>query len=139
MMILFLDTEFTGLSHPANERKLLSLALLAEDGSAKWYAELGDWVLTDCELRSRLGGVTPEFQIGDADTSAVPATRYHDIQKYLADVGNRKCPRLALDDDPDFFPPRCAELVLRNGNHGFGEADERAFRSMLQARSKVNF
>lgn len=96
-------------------------------------------MLTDCDLRSRVVGVTPVFQIGDADTSAVPGTRYHEIQKYLADVGNRKCPWLALDDVPDFFPPRCAELVLCNGNHGFGEAEERALRSMLQAKSKVNF
>jgi hypothetical protein len=31
--------------------------------------------------------------------------------------------------------PRCAELVLCIGNHGFGEADDRALRSTLQARS----
>ena len=49
MMLLCHDTEFTGLSHPANDRKLLSLALVAEDGNAEWYAELDGWVLTDCD------------------------------------------------------------------------------------------
>jgi hypothetical protein len=100
MRLLFLDTEFTGLSHPANDRKLLSLALVAEGGSAKWYAELDDWSLTDCDLRSRVVGGTPVFQIDDADTSAVSATFYHDIQMYLADVGNRKRPWLAYCSGP---------------------------------------
>ncbi len=48
-MLLFLDTEYTGLSHPAHARKLLSLALVAEDGSAEWYAELDGWELADCD------------------------------------------------------------------------------------------
>ena len=48
-MLLFLDTEFTGLSHPAHARKLLSLALVSEDGRAQWYAELDGWNLTDCD------------------------------------------------------------------------------------------
>lgn len=49
-MLIFLDTEYTGLSHSANARKLLSLALVAEDGGAEWYAELDGWVLADCDL-----------------------------------------------------------------------------------------
>ena len=49
-MLVFLDTEYTGLSHPARARKLLSLALVAEDGSAEWYAELDGWELADCDL-----------------------------------------------------------------------------------------
>ena len=49
-MLVFLDTEFTGLSHPAHARQLLSLALVAEDGSAQWYAELDGWELADCDL-----------------------------------------------------------------------------------------
>lgn len=48
-MLVFLDTEYTGLSHPANARQLLSLALVAEDGSAQWYAELDGWELADCD------------------------------------------------------------------------------------------
>lgn len=46
-MLVFLDTEFNGLSHPANARKLLSLALVTEDGRAEWYAELDGWELAD--------------------------------------------------------------------------------------------
>jgi hypothetical protein len=48
-MLIFLDTEYTGLSHPAPERKLLSLALVTEDGRTEWYAELDGWELTDCD------------------------------------------------------------------------------------------
>lgn len=44
-----MDTEYTGLSYPAHARKLLSLALVAEDGSAEWYAELDGWELADCD------------------------------------------------------------------------------------------
>ena len=46
-MLVFLDTEYTGLSHPA--RKLLSLALVAEDGRTEWYAELDGWEFADCD------------------------------------------------------------------------------------------
>lgn len=48
-MLLFLDTEFTGLSHPAYARKLRSLALVSEDGKAEWYADLDGWKLVDCD------------------------------------------------------------------------------------------
>ena len=48
-MLVFLDTEYTGLSHPANARQLLSLVLVAEDGSAQWYAELDGWEFADCD------------------------------------------------------------------------------------------
>jgi len=48
-MLLFLDTEFTSLSDPAHARKLLSLALVVEDGRAQWYAEFDGWVLSDCD------------------------------------------------------------------------------------------
>ncbi len=49
-MLIFLDAEYTGLSHLARARKLLSVAPLAEDGGAEWYAELDGWVLADCDL-----------------------------------------------------------------------------------------
>ncbi len=47
-MILFLDTEHTGFGRPAADRKLLSLALVAEDGRAEWYAEVDGWTPADC-------------------------------------------------------------------------------------------
>ena len=47
-MFVFLDTEYTGLQQ-SDARKLLSLALVAEDGSAEWYAELDGWELADCD------------------------------------------------------------------------------------------
>ena len=46
-MLLFLDTEYTGLGqvHP----KLLSLAIVPEDGRHEFYVELSDtWRLDDC-------------------------------------------------------------------------------------------
>jgi hypothetical protein len=45
-MLLFLDTEYTGPNQPA---KLISLALVAEDGTREFYAELADtWTPDDC-------------------------------------------------------------------------------------------
>lgn len=47
-MLLFLDTEYSGLSHAAPDRKLISLALVAEDGSTEWYGEFDGWTVDDC-------------------------------------------------------------------------------------------
>jgi hypothetical protein len=35
-ILVFLDTEYTGLSDPAKARQQLSLALVAKDGSTQW-------------------------------------------------------------------------------------------------------
>lgn len=48
-MLVLLDTEYTGLSRLANASKLLSLALVAEDCNAEWYAELDSWELVNCD------------------------------------------------------------------------------------------
>lgn len=46
-MLIFIDTEFTGLGVP--DPKLISLALVAEDGRREFYAELSDgWCREDC-------------------------------------------------------------------------------------------
>ena len=46
-MLLFLDTEYTGFGQV--EPKLLSLALVPEDGRREFYVELSDtWRLDDC-------------------------------------------------------------------------------------------
>lgn len=46
-MLLFLDTEYTGLDQP--NPKLISLALVAEDGHREFYVELSDtWLVEDC-------------------------------------------------------------------------------------------
>ncbi|WP_176317512.1 3'-5' exoribonuclease [Burkholderia vietnamiensis] len=46
-MLLFLDTEYSGLAQ--RKPKLISLALVAEDGRREFYAELSDtWTLDDC-------------------------------------------------------------------------------------------
>lgn len=60
-MLLFLDTEYTGLGQ--RPPKLISLALVAEDGSREFYVELADtWAIEDCtafvkrEVLPLLGG-----------------------------------------------------------------------------------
>jgi hypothetical protein len=46
-MLLFLDTEYTGYGQP--NPKLISLALVAEDGRREFYVELTDtWNVEDC-------------------------------------------------------------------------------------------
>jgi hypothetical protein len=46
-MLLFLDTEYTGYGPPAP--KLISLALVAEDGQREFYVELTNtWQIADC-------------------------------------------------------------------------------------------
>jgi hypothetical protein len=46
-MMLFLDTEYTGFGQP--NPKLISLALVAEDGHREFYIELIDtWEVEDC-------------------------------------------------------------------------------------------
>ncbi|WP_233839463.1 3'-5' exoribonuclease [Paraburkholderia sp. ZP32-5] len=46
-MLLFLDTEYTGLGQ--SRPRLISLALVAEDGLREFYAELADtWTPDDC-------------------------------------------------------------------------------------------
>lgn len=46
-MLLFLDTEYTGLRQA--QPRLISLALVAEDGSREFYIELSDtWTAADC-------------------------------------------------------------------------------------------
>ncbi len=46
-MLVFLDTEYTGDDEPAP--KLISIALVAEDGQREFYAELSDgWRVEDC-------------------------------------------------------------------------------------------
>ena len=60
-MLLFLDTEYTGLGQP--DPGLISLALVAEDGRQEFYVELTDtWQRADCngfvrrEVLPRLDG-----------------------------------------------------------------------------------
>lgn len=48
-MLIFFDTEFTGLGQP--NPKLISLALVPADGGSPFYAEIADgdgWVRNDC-------------------------------------------------------------------------------------------
>jgi len=60
-MLLFLDTEYTGLG--LEQPRLISLALVAEDGQREWYAVLSEgWSEDECtefvkrEVLPQLGG-----------------------------------------------------------------------------------
>lgn len=144
-MILFLDLD--GVMHPVNQTDPFSradhLARVLCDFPSVEIVISSAWRKTHtlekirsffpATLQGRIVGVTPEFQTGDADTSAVPGARFHEIQSYLAETGKHNRRWIALDDDPDYFPPRCAELLLCDGKHGFGDAEERILRTVLAA------
>ena len=140
-MILFLD--FDGVMHPINQTDLFCreehLARVLRDFpdveiviSSSWrethtLKNMQTFFLTD--LQSRIVGVTPVIEIKDAVD--VPGVRFREIQQYLSDTGNQRRRWLALDDDPGIFPDPCTELVLCDGNHGFGHATEQALRTAL--------
>lgn len=140
-MILFLDLD--GVMHPFNQTDLFCreehLARVLRDFpgvevviSSSWrethtLKTMLTFFLTD--LRSRIVGVTPVIEIRDAVD--VPGVRLREINKYLVDTGNQHRRWVALDDAPELFPPRCAELVLCDGNHGFGNVAEKALRTAL--------
>lgn len=141
-MILFLD--FDGVMHPVNQVDLFCreehLALVLRDFpgvevviSSSWrethtLKNMLTFFLTD--LRSRIVGVTPVIEIMDAVD--VPGVRWREINKYLTATGNQHRRWVALDDAPELFPHRCAELVLCDGIHGFGKAEEPTLRAWLQ-------
>lgn len=140
-MILFLD--FDGVMHPVNQVDLFCreehLARVLRDFpsveiviSSSWrethtLTDMQTFFLTD--LRSRIVGVTPVIEIRDAGD--VPGVRLREINKYLTDTGNQRRRWVALDDAPELFTPKCAELVLCDGNHGFGNIAEKALRAAL--------
>ena len=81
-----------------------------------------DFFLTD--LRSRIVGVTPIFDIDDLVNPA--GIRFLEIQKYLAETGNQHRHWLALDNDASLFPRGCQKLILCNGSKGFGDVQANA-------------
>jgi len=91
-----------------------------------------NFFLTD--LRARVVAVTPVFQVGDADTTAVPGARYHEILRFLVASGDPGRPWVALDEEEDWFPPGCAQLVLCDPKFGFGPGAEKLLRAALTAR-----
>ena len=66
-----------------------------------------------------------------AVTTAFTRPRLREINKYLVDTGNQHRRWVALDDAPELFPPKCAELGLCDDNHGFGNVAEKALRTAL--------
>jgi len=143
--LLFVD--FDGVLHAVNDPHLFRheehLARVLSDFpaveiviSSAWrkthtLAAMRTFFLTD--LRARVIGVTPVFKLGDADTTAVPGSRYHEIQRWRASNDALSRPWLALDDDPEFFPTGCAELVLCDPKMGFGPGAEKRLRAALNA------
>jgi hypothetical protein len=140
-MIIFLD--FDGVMHPVNQTDLFCreehLARVLRDFpdveiviSSSWrethtLKNMLTFFLTD--LRSRIVGMTPVVEI--RDTVDMPGVRLREINKYLTDTGNQHRRWVALDDDPGIFPARCTDLILCDGNHGFGNVAEKALRAAL--------
>lgn len=145
-ILLFLD--FDGVMHGVNDVSLFRheghLAKVLRDFpsadiviSSAWrkthtLAAMKTFFLT--ELRARVIGVTPIFKLDEADTSAVPDARFHEIQRWRAANDALGRPWLALDDDAEWFPPGCANLVLCDPKYGFGPVAEKALRAALTAR-----
>lgn len=87
--------------------------------------------LTD--LRARVVGVTPVFKLGEANTSITPGARFHEIKRYLDASGDPGRAWIALDDEPEWFPGGCANLVVTDPKHGFGSGAEKRLRAALTA------
>lgn len=85
------------------------------------------------ELRGRVAGMTGVFELGSADTSAVLGARFHEILQYLAASGDPGQRWLTLDDDPEFFPPNCGNLILCQPEVGFNPEAEKRLRAALTA------
>lgn len=142
-MLLFID--FDGVLHPINQTDPFSLAgalaRVLDDFPSVEIVISSAWRKTHSldqmraffptALRSRIIGVTPVFRIGDADTSAVPGARFHEICKYLTETGNQHRRWLAIDDDPEYFPPGCANLLLCDGRIGFSAREELVLREVI--------
>lgn len=144
-ILLFLD--FDGVMHGVQDSALFRheerLAQVLTDFptveiiiSSAWrkthtLAAMKNFFLT--ELRSRVVAVTPVFQVGSADTSVTPGARFHEIKRYLAASGDPGRRWIALDDDADWFPPGCAQLVLCDPKFGFGPVAEKRLRDALAA------
>ena len=143
-MILFLD--FDGVMHPLNQTNLFcregSLARVLRDFpevevviSSSWrethtLKNMLTFFLTD--LRSRIVGVTPVIEL--RDTADVSGVRLREINQYLAVTDNQHRRWVALDDAAVLLSPDCAELVLCDGNLGFGESEEQILRDRLQPK-----
>lgn len=136
-MILFLD--FDGVLHELDRSMGLfsreeHLAHVLRDYpqieiivSSAWRQDytlqnIRTFFLTD--LRNRIVGVTPTFDIHDAGD--ISGSRYREILAYL---DGSTADWLALDDDASLFPSGCAELVLCDD--GFKYAEELALRTAL--------
>jgi hypothetical protein len=144
-MILFLD--FDGVMHPANQSDLFCreehLARVLHDFSSVEIVISSSWRETHAlknmqtffltELQNRIVGVTPVIEI--RESADLPGVRLREIIQYLGDTGNQHRRWVALDDSPELFSPSCPELVLCDGNHGFGRVAEQALRAALGSQS----
>jgi hypothetical protein len=109
-MLIFLDTEYTGLGQVCP--KLISLALVAEDGQREFYVELTDtWRLDDCAefVKSE---VLPLLQ----GPSCSEAEARDTLRAWFADTPREV--QIACDSETDFRflinllgPPRPANLA----------------------------
>lgn len=94
-MLLFLDTEYTGYDQP--RPKMISLALVAEDGSREFYVELADtWSIDDCS-----GFVRREVVPLLAGLGVPRAKARIDLRDWLAE--GPRAVQVACDSETDWF------------------------------------
>lgn len=117
-MLIFLDTEYTGLGQP--DPKLISIALVPEDGRNSFYAEIemGDgWARQDCN-DFVLANVLPILQGGEYQ---VTRAKLRDrLLSWFALMP--RSVQVACDSDTDF---RFLQQIL--GNDWPGKLDKRHF------------
>lgn len=79
------------------------------------------------DVVARIIGATPVLR-----NQELLYSRYGEIVQFLENQGHSECQWIALDDDPDLYPPGCTNLILCED--GFREAEETTLRKMLEAR-----
>lgn len=147
-MLLFLDTEYTGLNQQAP--KLISLALVAEDGSREFYVELSDtWMPDDCtsfvlrEILPLLDGPRLPLDAARAQLSAWLEDAPRSVQiacdsetdwRFLLDLAGTPRPPSLLDHYFDLRPLIDTTIYDRTVAAHY-EADPRMHHALVDARA----
>lgn len=119
-MLLFLDTEYTGLGQVNHTPKLISIALVSEDGKNLFSAEIemGDgWARQDCNSFV-LAKVLPNLQGGECQVTRARLTDR--LLGWFASMP--RSVQVACDSDTDFC---FLQLIL--GDDWPDKLDERYF------------
>ncbi|MFC5429463.1 hypothetical protein ACFPTO_11725 [Paraburkholderia denitrificans] len=147
-MLLFLDTEYTGLGQ--RPPKLISLALVAEDGSREFYVELSDtWTLDDCtpfvlrEVLPLLDGPRRPLDVARAQLSAWLEDAPRSVQiacdsetdwRFLLDLAGTPQPPSLLDHYFD-LRPLIDTAIYDRAVTAYYETDPHIHHALVDARA----